>query len=68
MSLHKNIFIAFFTACVLFTELSAKGTFSFSGIPEEVKISDFKGKWLVLETGSATCSMYTKNIPDMKSM
>ena len=35
---------------------------------EEVKISDFKGKWLVLETGSATCSMYTKNIPDMKSM
>jgi len=35
---------------------------------EEVKISDFKGKWLVLETGSATCSMYTKNIPDMKAI
>ena len=35
---------------------------------EEVKISDFKGKWLVLETGSATCSMYTKNIPDMKDV
>ena len=31
----------------------------------EVKLSDFKGKWVVLETGSATCSMYTKNIPDM---
>ena len=40
MSLHKNIFIAFFTACVLFTELSAKDTFSFSGIPEEEKISE----------------------------
>ena len=35
---------------------------------EEVKISDFKGKWLALETGSATCSMYTKNIPDMKTI
>lgn len=35
---------------------------------DEVKISDFKGKWLVLETGSATCSMYTKNIPDLKSI
>jgi outer membrane protein TolC len=40
MSLHKNIFIAFFTVCVLFTELSAKGTFSFSGIPEEKKITE----------------------------
>ncbi|MFC1665107.1 TlpA family protein disulfide reductase [Pseudomonadota bacterium] len=32
---------------------------------KEVKLSDYKGKWLVLETGSATCSMYSKNIPDM---
>ena len=29
---------------------------------EDVKISDFDGKWLVIETGSSTCSMYTKNI------
>ena len=35
---------------------------------KEVKLSDFKGKWLVLETGSSTCSMYTKNIPDMESI
>lgn len=32
----------------------------------EVRISDFRGKWLVIETGSSTCSMYTKNIPGMK--
>jgi len=31
----------------------------------EVKLSDYRGKWIVLETGSATCSMYSKNIPDM---
>ena len=35
---------------------------------KEVKLSDFKGKWVVLETGSSTCSMYTKNIPDMKEI
>jgi len=33
-----------------------------------VKLSDFRGKWLVIETGSATCSMYTKNIPRMKEI
>jgi len=33
-----------------------------------VSISDFRGKWLVIETGSATCSMYTKNIPRMKEI
>lgn len=33
-----------------------------------VKISDFTGKWLVLETASSTCSMYTKNVPDMKEL
>lgn len=32
---------------------------------EPVKLSDFAGKWVVFETGSSTCSMYTKNIPDM---
>lgn len=35
---------------------------------ESVKLSDFSGKWMVIETGSSTCSMYTKNIPDMKSI
>ncbi len=35
---------------------------------KEVKLSDFKGKWVVLETGSSTCSMYTKNIPDMSEL
>ena len=37
-----------------------------SGNP--VKLSDFKGKWVVVETASSTCSMYTKNIPDMKDI
>ena len=40
MSLHTNIFIAFFTTCVLFSQLSAKDTFSFSGVPDEEKISE----------------------------
>lgn len=34
----------------------------------EVKLSDFSGNWLVIETGSSTCSMYTKNIPDMSEI
>lgn len=34
----------------------------------EVCISDYRGKWLVIETGSSTCSMYTKNIPGMKAL
>jgi hypothetical protein len=34
----------------------------------EVKLSDFSGKWIVIETASSTCSMYTKNIPDMKDI
>lgn len=33
-----------------------------------VKLSDFAGKWVVVETASSTCSMYTKNIPDMKDI
>lgn len=33
----------------------------------EVKLSDYRDKWVVIETGSATCSMYTKNIPAMDS-
>ncbi|MDE0539392.1 MAG: redoxin domain-containing protein [Rhodospirillales bacterium] len=35
---------------------------------EPVRLSDFSGKWVVIETGSSTCSMYTKNIPDMKAI
>lgn len=33
-----------------------------------VKLSDFKGKWVAIETGSSTCSMYTKNIERMKQV
>lgn len=33
-----------------------------------VKLSAFLGKWVVLETGSATCSMYTKDIAVMKKV
>ena len=28
----------------------------------EVSLDDYKGKWVVLETGSITCSMYVKNV------
>lgn len=34
----------------------------------EVSLEQFRGKWLVLETGSITCSMYVKNIPGMKKL
>ena len=33
-----------------------------------VSLSDFEGKWLVIEAGSSTCSMYTKNIPGMEDL
>jgi len=33
-----------------------------------VKLSDYLGKWVVLETGSSTCSMYTKDIAEMKTL
>ena len=29
----------------------------------EVRLSDYAGKWLVLESGSLTCPMYVKNVP-----
>lgn len=32
------------------------------------KLSDFRGEWVVLETGSSTCSQYTKNIDLMKEI
>lgn len=35
---------------------------------DEVKLSDFAGKWLVIETASSTCSMYTKNIEIMEGV
>lgn len=35
---------------------------------KEVRLSDFRGKWVVLETGSATCSQYTKNIGSMAEL
>jgi len=33
-----------------------------------VKLSEFKGKWLVLETGSLTCPMFVKNINPIKKL
>jgi len=29
---------------------------------KEVTLEDYKGKWVVIETGSITCSMYVKNV------
>jgi hypothetical protein len=34
----------------------------------EVSLADYQGKWVVLETGSLTCSMYVKNIPGMRDL
>ena len=45
------------------------GDYNFTDLDgKEVKLSDYRGKWAVLETGSSTCSMYSKNIPDMKDV
>ena len=33
-----------------------------------VSLHDFRGKWVVLETGSITCAMYVKNIPGIKEL
>ena len=35
---------------------------------EEVSLEDYRGKWVVLETGSITCAMYVKNIPGIKRL
>lgn len=35
---------------------------------KKVRLSDFLGKWVVVETGSTTCSMYTKDIAEMKKV
>ena len=34
----------------------------------EVRLSDLKGKWVVLETGSYTCPMYTSNVNSMNAL
>jgi hypothetical protein len=33
-----------------------------------VSLEDYKDKWVVLETGSLTCSMYVKNIPGIAKL
>lgn len=33
-----------------------------------VKLSDYKGKWLVLETASLTCPMFVKNVNPIKKL
>ncbi len=35
---------------------------------EEVQLSDFRGKQVVLETGSITCPMYVKDVKKMKAV
>ena len=35
---------------------------------KQIRLSGFRGKWVVIETASATCSMYTKNISGMKKL
>lgn len=34
----------------------------------QASLSDFRGKWVVLETGSATCPMYTNNLPALNAL
>lgn len=34
----------------------------------EIKLADFRGKWIVLETGSVTCGMYVHNIPHINAL
>jgi peroxiredoxin len=34
----------------------------------DVSLSDYKGKWLVLETGSLTCPMFVKNIDPLRDV
>jgi hypothetical protein len=34
----------------------------------EVSLSDYRGKWVVIETGSITCSMYVKNIGGVRRL
>jgi peroxiredoxin len=34
----------------------------------EVKLSDYRGKWVVIETGSLTCPMYVKNVSKLNRL
>lgn len=35
---------------------------------KQIKLSDYKGKWLVLESGSLTCPMYVKNVKSFANL
>lgn len=35
---------------------------------KEVKLSNYRGKWVVIETGSSTCPMYVKNINPFRKL
>jgi len=35
---------------------------------KEIKLSDYKGKWVVIETASLTCPMYVKNVNPIKKV
>ena len=35
---------------------------------KQASLSDYRGKWLVIETGSITCSMYVKNIGGVRRL
>jgi hypothetical protein len=42
---------------------NASYDYSFTDLDgREVKLSDYRGKWLVIESGSLTCPMYVKNV------
>ena len=34
----------------------------------QVRLSDYRGRWLVLETGSLTCPMYVRNVNPMRTL
>jgi hypothetical protein len=34
----------------------------------EARLSDYRGKWVVIETGSITCSMYVKNVGGIRRL
>ncbi len=40
----------------------------FSSAGAAVSLSDYRGKWVVIETGSITCSMYVKNIGGIRRL
>ncbi|MBT8003074.1 MAG: redoxin domain-containing protein, partial [Rhodospirillales bacterium] len=35
---------------------------------KEIKLSNYKGKWVVIETASLTCPMYVKNVNPIKKV